>query len=68
MPDASYSDRELNARFAKIEEKLETIIVQTVATNGNGRKIIVALILAFGLIIGMSFDQFAPVLAVVAAL
>lgn len=36
--------------------------------QSRARRIIIALILAFGLIIGMGFDQFAPVLAVIAAL
>lgn len=37
------------------------------ATNGKVRKIILALVLGFGLIVGLGFQEIAPMLALVLA-
>ena len=40
---------------------------QVIFTNGKVRKIILALVLAFGLIIGLGFEQLGPVLSILLA-
>jgi len=40
-----------------VHEKLELILKQTTATNGKVRKIIVALVLLSGIVIGMNFNN-----------
>ena len=40
---------------------------QVTFTNGKVRKIILALVLAFGLILGLGFEQIGPVLSLILA-
>ena len=40
---------------------------QVIFTNGKVRKIILALVLAFGLIMGLEFEQLGPVLSILLA-
>ena len=40
---------------------------QVIFTNGKVRKIILALVLAFGLIMGLGFEQLGPVLSILLA-
>jgi tetrahydromethanopterin S-methyltransferase subunit G len=63
MSDAPYSNRELDAKFSGIHEKLEdnkTLLVgkldsideKVTYTNGKVKKTIVARVLLFGIVIG----------------
>jgi hypothetical protein len=61
------TDEKLEENKNAILTELGAIKEQTTATNGKVRKIIIALVLAFGLIVGMGFEQLGPVLAVILA-
>ena len=51
----------------RIELNGEETKDQVVFTNGKVRKIILALVLAFGLIIGLGFERLGPVLGILLA-
>jgi tetrahydromethanopterin S-methyltransferase subunit G len=50
-----------------IKDQLDRIENKVEYTNGKVRKTIIALILAFGLIVGMGFEQMAPILTLLLA-
>ncbi len=62
MTDTPYSKREQDSFRDSIHKKLDAIIVQTTETNGKVRKIILALTLAFGLIIGLGTKDFSALI------
>jgi tetrahydromethanopterin S-methyltransferase subunit G len=55
--DSDYSNRELDLKFERVHEKLDDIIVKVTYTNGKVRKIIIALVLLAGIVIGQSFTN-----------
>jgi hypothetical protein len=60
-----YSNRELDGKFDAVHQKLDVIVAQTTTTNGKVRKIIMALILLFGIAIGLGFEYARIVLPIV---
>ncbi|MBS4082932.1 MAG: hypothetical protein KGZ73_05225 [Rhizobiales bacterium] len=65
MPDTPYSNREIDKRFEGIDEKLDLILTQTTRHNGRLSKIERALLLAFGLIVGIGLKELGPVLSLI---
>lgn len=70
MKDDHYKNREIDAKFEGIHTKLseqdlvlEKILNQTTATNGKVRKIIIALVLLGGFVLGTFGQNITPVLA-----
>lgn len=68
MDNTPYSNRELDEKFNRIEEKLDLIVVQTTATNGKVRKIFLALSILFGISIGLGFEQAKPLISLISLL
>lgn len=62
MDAQPYSNRELDAKFDSIHEKLDLVLTQTTATNGKVRKIILTLALVSGLVIGLGLTEASRVL------
>jgi hypothetical protein len=59
------TDKKVEGSKTEILDDLKGIRDQVTYTNGKVRKIILALVLAFGLIVGLGFNQLAPVLAII---
>jgi hypothetical protein len=68
-----YSNRELDLMFRELKDEIRTLNTNTTTgfkgvharldiTNGKVKKIIVALIFVFGLLLGMGFEQLSPLL------
>lgn len=68
MPTEPYSNRELDAKFATVHEKLDSILEQTTYTNGKVRKIIIALIGLGFFTLGLGIANFTPLLAFIMSL
>ena len=52
MTEVPYQNREIDEMFKDIKEKLDRIEIQTTATNGKVRKIIIGMVLLAGITIG----------------
>ena len=61
MTEENYSKREIDMLHEGLHEKLDTIIEKQDFTNGKVRKIIVALILIFGILLGAG-SKYVPIL------
>lgn len=57
------SDKDTRESLARIETEQSEIKTQVLYTNGKVRKIILALVLMFGLLIGLGFDKAGIVLS-----
>jgi hypothetical protein len=58
------TDRKLVEDKNVLLKELADIKTQVMFTNGKVRKVILALVLAFGLILGLGFQQLGPVLTI----
>jgi hypothetical protein len=63
MPDKPYSKREIDILHDSIHEKLDVVIEQVKYTNGKLKKMTMALVLAFGLIIGLGANDFSTIMS-----
>ena len=61
MSEENYSKREIDLLHTGIHEKLDLLIDKVTFTNGKVKKIIIALTLMFGLLLGLGFQN-APLL------
>lgn len=52
MSEEPYKNREIDEMFRDIDEKLDRIEAQTTATNGKVKKMIIAIVLIFGILMG----------------
>lgn len=63
MPEQPYTNRELDHRFRDIGEKLDLILTQTTKHNGRLSKVEKALLLAFGLIVGLGLKEASAIIS-----
>jgi hypothetical protein len=79
MSEAPYSNRELDAKFEGVHEKLEdnkTLLVgkldiidkKVTYTNGKVKKIIIAGVLLFGIVIGQTFGNWRDIITLLVSL
>lgn len=66
--EPAYSNRELDAQFKLVHEKLDTIDTKVTYTNGKVRKITIALIGVAFFSLGLGSQQLAPLLKILLAL
>lgn len=63
MNDKPYDKREIDGLIAGIHAALQRIETQTTATNGKVRRIIIALALTMGLLVGLGIKEVNSVIA-----
>ncbi len=68
MSNAPYSNRELDAKFDGVHEKLDAILVQATYTNGKVKKITLALVALAALSVGLGLDKLALIVKLIFAL
>ena len=69
--DNTYSDRELDAKFAAIDEKLDLILHQTTKTNGRVtslEKTRIVVITSMVVLASIAYPQIGKILAAVAGI
>lgn len=66
MDDQPYLNREIDEFLADLRNSLQRIEIQTTTTNGKVRKLIVALVLVGGIVIGQTATNYHEIIGLVA--